>query len=322
MTNKLNISKYEKVSGGLESNYPFEVISSDIVGPIKTRHFQTTIDERFFYILTISDIFSRWTKISIIKDIKSSTICREVNNYLMKRNKTVKRIITDQGRQYMSENFKALLTSHGIQHKYTTSHNPTGNSISERINGQINDILRIYKGESLNRIKEKIETRINMTNNKTLGCTPHEIVFKASPYTSLPLQRSIDIKDIKEKIRTCVKRSENNTNTRRRSHIYHEGDRVYKRNFSPDKIDPKWKGPYQITKIHGDNNVWIHENNKLTKQNIKNLRPCFEEGVDVVSQEANDDKRETDKKNSLSIYELIREIRMLLTYVFLEKTKL
>lgn len=146
MTNKLNISKYGKVSGELESTYPFEVISSDIVEPIKTRHFKANINVIYFYILTVSDIFSRWTKISMVKDIKSTAICYELNKYLTKQNIRVKRIITDQGRQYMSENFEALLNSHGIQHKSTTPHNPTGNSISERINGQINDILRIYKG--------------------------------------------------------------------------------------------------------------------------------------------------------------------------------
>lgn len=40
MTNKLNQNKYGMVSNDLESNYPFDVISSDIVGPINTRHFE------------------------------------------------------------------------------------------------------------------------------------------------------------------------------------------------------------------------------------------------------------------------------------------
>lgn len=44
MVNKNNIGKYGNISGGLSSEYPFETISSDIVGPVKTRHFRTDIE--------------------------------------------------------------------------------------------------------------------------------------------------------------------------------------------------------------------------------------------------------------------------------------
>ncbi|KAG0435946.1 Transposon Tf2-9 polyprotein [Dictyocoela muelleri] len=44
------------------SNNPFEFISSDIFGPIKTKHFITTFKNEFFYILTFTDICTRFTK--------------------------------------------------------------------------------------------------------------------------------------------------------------------------------------------------------------------------------------------------------------------
>ncbi|KAG0419797.1 hypothetical protein EQH57_0398 [Dictyocoela roeselum] len=39
--------------GYLFSQNPFEYISSDIFGPIKTRHFETNFNQKYFYILTI-----------------------------------------------------------------------------------------------------------------------------------------------------------------------------------------------------------------------------------------------------------------------------
>lgn len=54
---------------------------------------------------------------------------------------------------------------------------------------------------------------------------------------------------------------------------------MFLKNFSPDKIEPIWNGPYKITEVDKNGNyVIIQENLKRTKQNIKNIRPLFGEG--------------------------------------------
>lgn len=71
-----------------------------------------------------------------------------------------------------------------------------------------------------------------MTVNKTLGCTPHELICNTSPYLHLPIKEEIDIQSIKAKILTNIKASENITKQKRRVHNYKEGDFVYKKIFA------------------------------------------------------------------------------------------
>ena len=55
---KLFRSNLGTMKVNLYSNNPFELISSDILGPLALEHFTSNIEGRYFYILTISDLFS------------------------------------------------------------------------------------------------------------------------------------------------------------------------------------------------------------------------------------------------------------------------
>lgn len=125
----------------------------------------------------------------------------------------------------------------------TSSYNPTGNSISERINGQINDILRIYRGQSIQSLKEKIETRLNFTYNRNLRYSPYEIIYKNSPFENINIRDNINYQKIINYTRQNITKNENKTNAERKTHQYLENQYIYKRKHSPDKLDPKWKGP-------------------------------------------------------------------------------
>ncbi|KAG0419942.1 Pro-Pol polyprotein [Dictyocoela roeselum] len=109
---------------------------------------------------------------------------------LFERMGVPKKILSDQGRQYISETFKEILKQNNVQHILTSPHNPTGNSVSERINKTIADICRIYKGVSIYRLKRLIENRINHTYHRALNLSPHETVFKYSKLD--PLKRELN----------------------------------------------------------------------------------------------------------------------------------
>lgn len=94
---KTNKVKYGKASVVIIAKLPFEILSNDIVQPIKKRLFKTELSENDFYILIITDVFSRRTKVDMICDIKSRTLCKRIENYLKNQKKEVKKFITVKG---------------------------------------------------------------------------------------------------------------------------------------------------------------------------------------------------------------------------------
>lgn len=95
-----------------------------------------------------------------------------------------KEIITDQGRQYISKNFKTLIENHQVKHTLTSAHNPTCNGISERINQTIGIFLRLCKGKNLKDLKQHIHTRLNFNVNSALNATLYEVVFKRDVFNN------------------------------------------------------------------------------------------------------------------------------------------
>lgn len=61
----------------------------------------------------------------------------------------------------------------GINQIFTSPYNPTGNSISERVNANIVTVLRIYKRCSIKHLKQLIENRINNLVHSALKMTPN-----------------------------------------------------------------------------------------------------------------------------------------------------
>ncbi|KAF0985836.1 hypothetical protein HZS_215 [Henneguya salminicola] len=176
-----------KVEGGLYSKKPFEIISTDIVGPYEGRHFSNAPADKI-WILTISDICTRYSLATSLLKPDAEHICASLKKYWFSNYELPIKIISDQGRPYMSKTYRNLLKKHGIRPSYTTTYNPTGNGISERINSTISATLRIYKGKSWEQALEKVNLRLNCGFHRILKASPFELKNNYSPLD--PLMRN------------------------------------------------------------------------------------------------------------------------------------
>ncbi|KAG0419727.1 Transposon Tf2-6 polyprotein [Dictyocoela roeselum] len=88
--NKESRHKIGLHTGYIYSAVPFEFISSDIFGPIKTEHFHTSIKNEFFYILTFTDICTRFTRLFLLKNIKTDSVINKLRRWLERYPKPVK----------------------------------------------------------------------------------------------------------------------------------------------------------------------------------------------------------------------------------------
>ena len=188
--------------------------------------------------------------------------------------------MTDQGRQFLSSNFKELLINLNIKHITTTPYNPTGNSIVERLNQEIGKKLRIGKGDKFVELIKKIQDTCNESYNRMIEQIPYEVMFQRKINNA----EKSNIVITEECVNEAIKRKLIGENKTVEKNPLRVGDKVFIKNFNPLKLASPWKGPFEIIKIGGNENTfWIDWGNKETLENIKRLK-LYKEGVDVVEQ--------------------------------------
>ncbi|KAG0435615.1 Retrovirus-related Pol polyprotein from transposon 17.6, partial [Dictyocoela muelleri] len=250
-----------------------ELVSSDILGPLKREHFKLNHSERYFYILTPTDIYTKWTEIKIIWTIKTSELIKAFKDIWISNFGPPQKFLSDQGRQYISSEFKDFLNSFKIKHVLASPYNPTGNSVSERKNSIILQVCRFSRGKSIKELTEGIFIRLNTTPNTKYELSPYEILFKetlsgdSSTISKKLLEYDESIKKQKIESETYA---ENNYNTKIK---FKENDLVFRKAFNPDKLQDLWKGPFKVIKVPKNREfVLIEEKSKISRQNIKNIR--------------------------------------------------
>ncbi|KAG0435655.1 Transposon Tf2-9 polyprotein [Dictyocoela muelleri] len=285
---KCNSEKEYRQMNGITINKPIiskinECVAIDIKVPIKSRHFKTTSKIKYFYILAIADLFSRYTEISIINDIKSKTITSNFKKVWIRQHKPPQKCLTDNGRQFNSISFNKLTEEFNIKHIKSAPYNPTGNAIIERINKEIGVVLRLSRGATFSELKRCIWRRLNLNVNISTGYPPYEVFYKKPIFNNVPNDIKINESEIVNKNKMNTKKTNELIKRKRKPITYVRGDYVYLRNFSADKVEPKWLGPYQVIRISsGGNNVYIDKGNKISRASINNIR-IFRRGEDVAS---------------------------------------
>ena len=257
--NKKNKFKYGKTKGGIKTITPFTDISTDVFGPITSSLYENNFSDKDIYIITFTDRCTGYTRIKFTKSTKSQDIIDALKTEWLHDLPTPASILSDNAQYYTSKEFQLFCKSKNIKNYYSTAYNPTGNSVSERINLDISVILRIYKHWNLEVIKTIIENRLNRMYNSNLKNTPQNILEKSITQTfplksknALPKSNIIDFK-------------------------YEKGNRVLIKNLKREsKLDDLFIGPYEIFDIHENYLIIIGSDKKKQKINVKNVKPFFE----------------------------------------------
>ena len=195
----------------------------------------------------------------------------------MVENGIPKTILTDQGSQFISQEFENFMTKNNINHIRSSFYNPTGNSISERINQTIARVIRMNNNLSLTKIVPRIEKALQLCYHRSIDSSPHESRYKWTPLDPLkrifefPLEKAIGkTKSMVEK--DIIRRNKG----REMHHKYKIGDLgMTKRNIR-NKYDDYWDGPYKIEKINSFNNLFTISNHfvELRSSSCTNRRAC------------------------------------------------
>lgn len=113
----------------------FSVIHVDIIGPLP-------VSNNFTYALTCIDRFTRWMEVIPLTDIKAETVALAFYSGWISRFGVPKDVVTDKGKQFVSDLFTQMMKLFGIQLNHTTTYHPQSKGMIERFNKTLKQALK------------------------------------------------------------------------------------------------------------------------------------------------------------------------------------
>ena len=117
---------------------PWQEVHCDSIGPWKIELRAHTLT---FHAMTMIDAGSNLVEIKHALTDTAKEGAHAVENTWLSRYPKPLRIVTDQGPEFADE-FTAMCERNGIKHSTSTSRNPQGNSLIERIHQTTGQVLR------------------------------------------------------------------------------------------------------------------------------------------------------------------------------------
>lgn len=147
---------------------PWKELSIDIMGPIESA------PRGFRYLVVLHDFYSKWPEALASDNVDTKVI----TDFLQNRFATwgvPEKVVSDNGPQFISEEFESFMKVYGIEHKPTPIYSPQSNGAVERLNQTIKNLLQVG-------IKDGLQWRENLSNVLlAIRSTPHSTT-KESPF--------------------------------------------------------------------------------------------------------------------------------------------
>ena len=119
-------------------SYPFEIVSTDLMGPLKTSESGNK------YIITYTCHLTCWTEAFAIPDASARTVANNVVTHLFTRYGVVKQLHSDRGANYCAQLTKAVTSLLKCTQSFTSGARPSANGRAERVNSRINTVISSY----------------------------------------------------------------------------------------------------------------------------------------------------------------------------------
>ena len=151
----------------------FQKCALDICGPFsETKEGNTCI-------LTMQCLFSRFVIMVPIPDQTAEIVTDAFIKRLICTFGCPQKILTDQGKNFMSIVFKGIAKKFKIEKCSTTAYRPSSNGVKERSHGPLNEFSRLYTDKDTERdiLIEYASFCYNTSKNFATGFTTYEIVF-------------------------------------------------------------------------------------------------------------------------------------------------
>ena len=249
------------------SNYPFESVLLDFIGPLRE-------NEGKKYILVCIDRFSRYLNLFATESTAAVAVA---TNFFQKWICTFgipALLTTDGGSSFTARMMKELIDILKIEHHISAAYHPQGHGTVERANYSIMQTLRAVFAKNANwtTLLKPVEFALNTAHSRMLGTSPFQVVHGFEP--RLLLQASLQVQShegqghepsefakkliaksmgIFDKVKQISQQifEKELQKIRRKAHgqvDFEIGNYVLIHYPRPDKISMQWKGPFIIVK--------------------------------------------------------------------------
>ena len=259
---------------------PWEEVHVDLIGPWTVKIRGEKVE---FSALTCIDPVTNFVEIARIKRKTSEHVAQTFANSWLSRYPMPRKCVHDNGGEFIGWEFQQLLEQCGIKDSATTSYNPQGNSICERMHQTVGNVLRtLIHGETINgdnpdeiidNMLATVTHTLRTATSRSLNFnSPGELVFRRHMFMNLPLET--DLEALQQKRQLRVEKNLSRANQKRVHYDYKTGQMVYVKIIDPAKLDERAEGPYKIEQVHANGTITIRRNQHIKERiNIRRVFP-------------------------------------------------
>lgn len=233
---------------------PMQMLSIDLVGPLPRSY------AGFMYILTVVDVFSKYTWIFPLRNATSKSIVKNIEQYIFLVHGVPQTCVCDNGKQFISKDFKQLLAEYNVPPPFYNAYYTPQNNVVERYNQTIGTALSILTESdqrNWSRYLPQIQSALNNTVNFATGFTPFFLMHGreqiidgnfhknnlSSGVVDTTLRQSRDefakkledlvpiYEQVSNALLQAFKKNAQHYNLRRKTVNYEVGDVVWRKNF-------------------------------------------------------------------------------------------
>ena len=276
---------HQKTTGTIESKGPWDTLSVDIVGPLPA-------DSRHEFIIVFVDCYSRFTVLVPASNHTADTVSEALLRHVVPYFGTPRRLLSDRGREFVSEVWQKLTTTLGIQRVLTSPYHPEGNSINERSHRTMNNMLRARLLKDLPSRKWVAEIPGIMLALNAMVHEPHGFSASmiatgrepslppdvdneacASPSTADPVAYVDMVRQ-----RLALTHQQMTSPPAPETHSpYHEGDLIFVMTTPPErtnKLTPRWKGPFEVKRVPNTYQVTYEDGMVWRTVHVNHVKPA------------------------------------------------
>lgn len=237
----------------VKTDRAFQRLYIDLIGPFPRTK------KGHIGILIILDHFSKYTFLKPLKKFVSRNIIDYLTDDIFKEYGVPEIVVTDNGSQFTSKEFKAMLSKHGIEQQLTAVYSPQSNA-SERVNRSVNEALRSFVREDQSKwdlFLPSVNCALRNSVHQSIGTSPYQIIFgqkmitHGKDYEVLRKLKLLEENDselsrldkfsllrdsIQTKIKEAYERNQRVYNLRSRRRDLKIGQHVYRRNFEKSSL--------------------------------------------------------------------------------------
>lgn len=244
-----NVTLRPRMGEQVDVQRPWQRLYIDLLGPYpRSKAGNTTL-------LIVLDQFSKFVLLKPLRKASTTDIIRFLKNEVFHMFGVPESIWSDNGSQFISRDFKDLMTCYGVDHIRTATHAPQSNA-SERVNRSILSAVRAYISQDQQTWDAEISAIGSALRNnvhESTGFSPHFLVFghhfiqhgscyrllrelEALPESGIEILAPPDFRGIvSERVRknldAAYRRHERAYNVRSQNVSFSPGQEVYRRNF-------------------------------------------------------------------------------------------